>query len=586
VKIELSGVFCVEMMRPVALEMGAWTTACTTPESRNPWAWTKFLLLAPCPQHVLISSLHLIFVALLAIYAVTRLIAVRRARASAAHQNGFSKLSSVHISPIYSAQVAFIVLVMVFQWCIALWRVVYWRRVPAQELLYSLSQALAWTVFAAVVGHQKKLRATVHSKPLRVWWIMTFVFSLLTQYTSIARYVRNDPRDVHLWVDGVLSMATFPVIVLLALVAVVGRTGISVDDGGLTESLLGSVSDDAVGVTEFASASFISKLMWLWLNPLLRRGRFKALELEDVPLLAPEDRSEVLYSRFVDSFESQPSVKRALLHTFWPQLVFTAFLSVAKLSVMYVGPILITQFVSYVAGNELFPHEGLVLVVILFTGKMVEVLSAHHYNFYSQRLSMVVRSSLVTAVYRKGLCLSSFARQTHGVGQIVNYTSVDVQQVADFMVQIHNLWVLPLQAAVALVILYAVIGISCFGGILVMLCILFLSFNVAKFHRGYQAMVMKFKDKRMAITTEVLNNMKIIKLQVCYHTLIFIFIYGNLRAAMKFWSRGRLWVDLQVVRSDSFLRMICTHETLRFGRLGKICSRKKSKIYETLSGPG
>lgn len=61
------------MMRPVALETGAWTTACTTPESRNPWAWTKFLLLAPCPQHVLISSLHLIFVALLAIYAVTRL---------------------------------------------------------------------------------------------------------------------------------------------------------------------------------------------------------------------------------------------------------------------------------------------------------------------------------------------------------------------------------------------------------------------------------------------------------------------------------------------------------------------------------
>lgn len=497
----------------------------------------KFLLFVPCPQHVLISSVHLIFVALLAIYAVTRLITVRRARSSAAHHNGFSKLSlsGVRTTPIYSVQVAFIGLVMLFQWCVAIWRVVYaarygWRRVPAQELVYSLSQALAWTVFAAIVGIQKKVYAIAQSKPLRMWWIMTFLFSLLTLYTSIARYVRNYPPDVHLWIDGIVSIATFPVVVLLALVALVGRTGISVDaDGDLTESLLGSdgvegsiPEDDVVGVTEFASASFISKAMWLWLNPLLKKGKSKALEPEDVPLLSPEDRSEVLYSRFVVNFESQSapsSVRRALLHTFWPQLVFTAFLSVSKLSVMYVGPILITQFVSYVAGNELFPHEGLVLVAILFTAKMVEVLSAHHFNFYSQRLGMVVRSSLITSVYRKGLRLSSFARQTHGAGQIVNYMSVDVQQIADLMLQIHNLWVLPLQAAVALIILYAVIGVSCFGGIFVMLCILFVSFNVAKLHRGYQAMIMKFKNKRMAITTEVLNNMKIIKLQVCYHTL-------------------------------------------------------------------
>lgn len=52
-----------------------------------------------------------------------------------------------------------------------------------------------------------------------------------------------------------------------------------------------------------------------------------------------------------------------------------------------------------------------------------------------------------------------------------------------------------------------------------MLCILCVSFNVAKLHRGYQAMIMKYKDKRMAITIEVLNNMKIIKLQVCYYIL-------------------------------------------------------------------
>lgn len=399
---------------------------------------------------------------------------------------------------------------------------------PAQELVYSITQAFAWTTFCAIVGHEKKNRATRHSSILRTWWIMTFLFSLLALYTGIARFIRHDPHDIHLWIDGIQAISTFPVVVLLALIAMVGKTGIFVEDSELIEHLLGSsqevslrdheVEDAAAEVTGYQSASFISKATWLWLNPLLKKGKSKALEPKDIPLLSPDDRAELVYSRFVVNLDAQgamASVRTALLNTFWPQLVFTAFLAVSKLSVMYVGPILINQFVEYVAGRELFHNEGLVLVAILFTAKVIEVLSAHQFNFLSQKLGMVVRSSLITTVYRKGLRLSSFARQTHGAGQIVNYMSVDVQQIADLMLQIHNLWVLPLQAAVALIILYSVIGVSCFGGIFVMLCILFISFNVAKKQRTFQGMIMRFKDKRMGITTEVLNNMKIIKLQVC-----------------------------------------------------------------------
>lgn len=524
-------------MPPRVLEVGpylmtAWTTACSAPDINRIWPWLKFVLFAPCPQHVFISTIHLIFVVMLALYAMVRLIDVRRARASSGHINGDSvkdHRKGVHISSLYTTQFVLIGLVLLVQWCVALSRIWLaawygWHRVPAQELVYSISQALAWTVFGAIVGHEKKFKATTHSQPLRVWWVLMFFLSILALCTSIERYVRHEPHNTHLWIDGIVSIGTFPVVLLLALVAVVGQTGIFVEDSYLTEHLLFLSDDLAVTpsdgdseVTRFHNATFFSKATFFWLNPLLKKGRSKPLEPKDVPLLSPEDRAEKVYSRFVVNFESQPSppsIRHALLTTFWPQLVFTAFLSISKLCVMYVGPILITQFVEYVAGNELFPHEGLVLVAILFTAKAIEVLSAHHFNFFSQKLGMVVRSSLITTVYRKGLRLSSYARQTHGAGQIVNYMSVDVQQIADMMIQIHNIWVLPLQTGIALVILYTVIGVSCFGGLFVMLCILFISFSVAKLHRTYQAMIMKFKDKRMAVTTEVLNNMKIIKLQV------------------------------------------------------------------------
>lgn len=96
--------------------------------------------------------------------------------------------------------------------------------------------------------------------------------------------------------------------------------------------------------------------------------------------------------------------------------------------------------------------------------------------------------------------------------------------------QIHNLWVLPLQFAVAVFVLYRVVGISCFGGFFVMACIFYVSFIVSKLHRVYLAMIMKFKDQRLGIISELLNNIKIIKLQVltvfCLHLSMNVQMYN------------------------------------------------------------
>ena len=59
-------------------------------------------------------------------------------------------------------------------------------------------------------------------------------------------------------------------------------------------------SDSAGLVTPFAKAGFFSKISFWWLNPLMKKGRQKTLEDEDIPKLREGDQAENCYYLFMD----------------------------------------------------------------------------------------------------------------------------------------------------------------------------------------------------------------------------------------------------------------------------------------------
>ncbi|XP_073385743.1 ABC transporter C family member 5 isoform X2 [Physcomitrium patens] len=283
----------------------------------------------------------------------------------------------------------------------------------------------------------------------------------------------------------------------------------------------GKGSEAETSVTPYATAGFFSLATISWLNPLLAEGYRKHLELKDLQLLAPESRATKAYGDFKESWNwlkiRNPNRARTLIHalmrSLWKEGVRNAAFAMVNVLATYVGPYLINDFVNYVAGRQRYAHQGYTLILIFFFAKVTENLSNRQWYLGSMLLGLKIKASLVAFIYEKGLRLSSQSRRVHTSAEIINYMAVDVQRVADFTWSINHFWILPLQIALALFVLHRVVGIAWTAALVAACVLLLINTPLTKLQEKYQGKVMEAKDERMKVTSEVLRNMRILKLQ-------------------------------------------------------------------------
>ncbi|KAH6765373.1 multidrug resistance-associated protein 5 [Perilla frutescens var. hirtella] len=387
-------------------------------------------------------------------------------------------------------------------------------------LLLPASLSLAWFVLSFIVLFCKYKAAEKYPLLLRIWWIASFIVCLCMLYADGKGFLKEGSG--HLDSHVLANIIVTPALAFLSFVAAGGVTGIQVcRNSDLQEPLLLDEEAGCLKVTPYSEAGLLSLVSLSWLDPLLSIGAKRPLELKDIPLLALKDRSKANYKILNSNWEklkaenprNPPSLAWAILKSFWKEAWRNAIFAGLNTLVSYVGPYLISYFVDFLSGNETYSNEGYVLAGIFFAAKLVETITTRQWYLGVDILGMHVRSALTAMVYRKGLRLSSSARQNHTSGEIVNYMAVDVQRVGDYSWYLHDIWMLPLQIILALAILYKNVGIASVATLIATVISIVATVPVARIQEDYQDKLMAAKDDRMRKTSECLRNMRILKSQ-------------------------------------------------------------------------
>jgi ABC-type bacteriocin/lantibiotic exporter with double-glycine peptidase domain len=382
-------------------------------------------------------------------------------------------------------------------------------------------RTIFWFLFCCYMqfefGRLREKQFPVLFRALFGLYLLISIYSLVLHLVSLQTHAIVGPQ---FWV---FDFASVLMALLLNYAGFFGKQTEREPDPFLQEPLLNETSKSSVSKDSlYTNAGFFSHLTFSWVSPFLSLGYRKTINLEDMPELDEKNSINSVLPVFKTKLELQMGANgrvttlrlaKALIFTCFWEIIITGFYEIVCDLSSYVGPYLIVSFVQYLYGTERSNKQGYLLVLAFTIAEFFECLSGRHYVFQLQQVGLRLQAALVGTIYQKGLTLSSQSRQSRTIGEMINIMSVDANRISNFTWYMHDFWLVPLQIGLALTILYLSLGIASVFALVATILVMLVNIPFSRMQENFQEKMMESKDVRMKTMSEVLRNMRVLKLQ-------------------------------------------------------------------------
>lgn len=279
------------------------------------------------------------------------------------------------------------------------------------------------------------------------------------------------------------------------------------------------------------TASVFSRLTFEWFTSLIFKARrVVALQQEHLWMLSRGNTANSVIGPFEKVYERRLKREHApdgstslnvvtmIAFHYWPHLLVIGFLKLVASLFIFVNPVVLDWIIAFMDTTKnpelLEPAwRGFFYCSLMFLSPLFESFFTSQYEYHINTVTMRMRTCLTAAIYTKSLRLSNAAKQTFTTGEIVNFIAVDLQRIVDFFNNLNTIWSSPVQIAIGVYLLYLQLGVApAFAGFSIMLVIIPLNLWLTDVVKRIQMRMMTEKDKRAKLMDELLNGVKVVKL--------------------------------------------------------------------------
>ncbi|KAA6392257.1 MAG: putative multidrug resistance-associated protein [Streblomastix strix] len=156
--------------------------------------------------------------------------------------------------------------------------------------------------------------------------------------------------------------------------------------------------------------------------------------------------------------------------------------------------------------------QGIWLSVAYFLIYFLQSIFQARRNFELMINGHIMRSTVIAAVFRRSLSLSSDARQDLGSGKILNLVSTDASRLESTLDECEAFLEVPIQIILSTVSLLTFLDKSSLVGMVVLIVMSPLSFVISRSNMAMHKQRMAITDRRVKRTTEAIQGIKIVKM--------------------------------------------------------------------------